>query len=165
MIQARRPAATHPGKAATARADSPRAKKTAPTIKSTSTSSSMMCVYPFPMGYNKIVTSPDVHVHVHLDLPGLVDYSPRFTTLEELIMTTKAELETQIDELVAVTTEAASDLTRVLEELAELVAQGDLTAIAAKVDQVKAIAVAMSEAADAAVADPTDVPPVEPPVV
>ena len=114
------------------------------------------------MGYNKIVTSPDVHVHVHIDLPNVVDYSPRFNTLEELIMTTKAELEVKVDELAAAQAEAASDLTRILEELAELVAAGDLTAIGAKVDEAKAVALAMSEAADAAVADPTDVPPPPP---
>lgn len=124
----------------------------------------MICVYPHPMGYNKIVTSPDVHVHIHLDLPGLVDYSPRFTTLEELIMTTKAELEVKVDELTAAQAEAASDLTRILDELAVLVAAGDLTAIAVKVDEAKAVAEAMSAAADAAVTDPTDVP-VEPPVI
>lgn len=88
------------------------------------------------------------------------DYTPRFNHLEDLIMTTKAELEVKVDELSAAQAEAASDLTRILDELSVLVEAQDLTAIAAKVDEAKAVAVAMSAAADAAVADPTDVPPV-----
>jgi peptidoglycan hydrolase CwlO-like protein len=102
------------------------------------------------------MTDVNVHVHVHTD-PG-VDYAPRFDTLEEMIMTTKAELETKVDELATAQAEAASDLTRILDELAALVAAGDLTAIGVKVDEAKAVAVAMSAAADAAVADPTDTP-------
>jgi hypothetical protein len=38
------------------------------------------------------MTAPDIHVHVHIDLPPGVDYNPRFDTLEEMLMTTKAEL-------------------------------------------------------------------------
>jgi len=108
------------------------------------------------------MTAPDIHVHVHIDLPPGVDYNPRFDTLEEMLMTTKAELEVKVQELADAQAEAASDLTRILDTLAELVAAGDLTAIGEQVDLARGVAEAMSAAADAAVADPTDVPPPPP---
>ena len=94
----------------------------------------------------------DVHIHVHIDVAGATGINE----LKDLIMVTKDELMTQIDEVKALAAETASDVTRVLEALEVAVANNDLTAVAANVAELRTIV----EGADAALEEA--VPETEP---
>lgn len=106
-----------------------------------------------------MTTFNDLHVHVHVDVAGVSD---AINELKELIMTTKDELLTQLDEVKALATETASDVTRVLEALEAAVANSDLTAVATSVAELRTIVEGADAALEAAVPETEPVPEPEP---
>lgn len=93
-------------------------------------------------------TIDDLHIHVHIDGGAT---AAGINELKELIMVTKDELLTQLDEVKALATETASDVTRVLEALEAAVANADLTAVATSVSELRSIVEGADAALEAAV--------------
>lgn len=103
------------------------------------------------------MTNPEVHVHIHVDTGHLDE-------LRGLLMATKEEVLAALDTLQTTMTELGSDVQRLADDLAEAVANNDLTAVAEKVTQLQTLAQAIDDAVEAASpeGEPTPEPEPEP---
>jgi hypothetical protein len=99
------------------------------------------------------MTSPEIHVHVHVD-------GGNVTELKEILVATKEEVLANLTTLGDTLTEIGSDVARIATALEEAVANGDLTAVAAKAAELQSVATAIEAALDEASPDPDDVPEV-----
>jgi len=121
------------------------------------------------LGKIEAMTTTEVHVYVHVDggvpenlsvqvyLPPDTDT----TELEGLLMATKEEVLASIADVKTALVELQSDVQRIITDLETAIANNDLTAVAAAVEDLKATVTTIDEAVETASPEPTE-PPVEP---
>lgn len=74
-------------------------------------------------------------------------------------MTTQADVLAKIAEVKALATETNKDVLRVIGKLDEAIAAGDMTAVAAAVDDLRTVVQGVDDAAEAAVPEQVEQPP------
>lgn len=98
------------------------------------------------------MTAEELHVHVHVTVDGA-----NTAELKEILMTTKDELLANVASLRELVVETNSDIQRVIEKLDAAIAAGDLTEVAAGVEDLRTLVQAGDDALEAA--DPEVVEP------